>query len=110
MVAYNLLNKDPQAGEWEVPLFVTLGCPLGVNAIRKQVRPIAHPRCATAWFNAMDERDVVALYPLTKKRFDVNPAIENKKDVDNPTSNRHGISGYLGDAEVAARIHAALTS
>ena len=27
----------------------------------------------------------------------------------NPTENRHGISGYLGDPEVARRVHAALT-
>jgi len=110
VVAYNLLVKDSQANQWEVPLFVTLGSPLGVNAIRKAVRPISHPSCADKWFNALDERDVVALYPLNKDRFDVDPSIENKTDVDNPTSNRHGISGYLGDAEVAARIHAALTS
>jgi hypothetical protein len=110
VVAYNLLVKDGQASQWKVPLFVTLGSPLGVKAIRKAVRPISYPSCADKWFNAMDERDVVALYPLNKKRFDVNPSIENKTDVDNPTSNRHGISGYLGDAEVAARIYAALTS
>jgi hypothetical protein len=61
------------------------------------------------WFNAMDERDIVALYPLSKKYFQVTPQIENKTDVQNPTENRHGISGYLGDPEVARRIHAALT-
>jgi hypothetical protein len=108
VVAYDLLNKDPQANAWQVPLFVTLGSPLGVQAIRKAVKPIAHPACAGSWFNALDERDVVALYPLNEERFDVDPAIENKTDVDNPTTNRHGISGYLGDAEVAARIYAAL--
>lgn len=110
VVAYNLLNKDPQAGQWQVPLFVTLGSPLGIKAIRRHIRPIAHPPCVTAWFNAMDEKDVVALFPLTQKRFNVDPAIENKKDVDNPTPNRHGISGYLGDAEVAAKIYTALTA
>ncbi|MCU7811140.1 MAG: alpha/beta hydrolase [Candidatus Thiodiazotropha sp. (ex Notomyrtea botanica)] len=110
VVAYNLLNKDVQANEWEIPLFVTLGSPLGVKAIRKTVRPIAHPACADKWFNAMDERDIVALYPLDDDRFDVDPSIENKTDVDNPTPNRHGISGYLSDADVAAKIYAALTT
>ena len=109
VVAYNLLNKDVQANEWDVPLFVTLGSPLGVKAIKSAVKPIAHPACADKWFNAMDERDVVALYPLDEDRFDVNPSIENKTDIDNPTSNRHGISGYLADAEVAAKIYSALT-
>jgi hypothetical protein len=108
VVAYNLLNRDAQAGEWQVPFFVTLGSPLGVKAIRKAVKPVAHPACVGDWFNAMDNRDIVALYPLDKDRFDVDPAIANKTDVDNPTTNRHGISGYLSDAEVAAKIYAAL--
>ncbi len=110
VVAYNLLRKSPQAAQWRVPLFVTLGSPLGVRAIREHVKPIGHPACAGHWFNALDERDVVALYPLDARRFDVDPAIENKRDVNNPTANRHGIAGYLGDPVVAAKIHAALTA
>jgi hypothetical protein len=54
---------------------------------------------------------VVALYPLDPKNFPIDPAvpaIENKRDVDNDTDNRHGISGYLGDPVVARRIHDAL--
>jgi len=110
VVAFNLLRKSPQASQWRVPLFVTLGSPLGVKAIKEHVKPIGHPACARHWFNALDERDVVALYPLDARRFDVDPAIENKRDVNNPTANRHGISGYLGDPVVAAKIHAALTA
>lgn len=108
VVAYNLLRREGQAQRWQVPLFVTLGSPLAVKAIRAALAPIDHPACASGWFNAMDERDVVALYPLTSDRFDVEPAILNKTDVQNHTANRHGISGYLDDAEVARRIHAAL--
>lgn len=109
VVAYNVLKKSGAELELKVPLFVTLGSPLGVTVVKKAVRPIGHPRCAARWFNAMDERDVVALHALDDKHFDIDPDIENKTDVDNPTSNRHGISGYLGDAEVARRIHEALT-
>jgi len=108
VVAFNLLRREGAAAGWQVPLFVTLGSPLGVKAIKQAVSPIEHPACAAHWFNAMDERDVVALYPLSPARFDVAPPIENKTDVRNHTSNRHGISGYLDDAEVARRIHAAL--
>lgn len=106
VVAYNLLKSEGAAAGWQVPLFVTLGSPLGVKAIKQSVAPIEHPRCAARWFNAMDERDVVALYPLDEGRFDVDPDIENKTDVRNHTDNRHGISGYLDDAVVAQRIHA----
>ena len=60
------------------------------------------------WFNAMDKRDVVALYPLDSVHFPINPVTENKTDVQNETENRHGISGYLNDKEVAKRIYEAL--
>ncbi len=60
------------------------------------------------WFNALDPKDAVALHPLTPEYFAVTPAIENKTDVENTTDNRHGISGYLDDAEVARRIYDAL--
>jgi pimeloyl-ACP methyl ester carboxylesterase len=110
VVAYNVLRRDGDAAGWKVPLFITLGSPLAVKVIKKSLAPISHPRCAGKWFNAMDERDVVSLYPLDAAHFAVNPAIENKTDVNNGTDNRHGISGYLSDPVVARRIHDALTA
>jgi hypothetical protein len=110
VVAYNLLRREGTAQRWKVPLFVTLGSPLAVTAIRKKLAPNRHPACATHWYNAMDERDVVALYPLDAANFPVDPPIENKRDVDNPTSNRHGISGYLSDPVVARRLHEAVVA
>jgi hypothetical protein len=109
VVAYNLLRREGAAAGWQVPLLVTLGSPLGVKAIRSALSPIEHPACAGQWFNAMDQRDVVALYPLISPHFGVTPEIENKTDVDNHTTNRHGIAGYLDDAVVAQRIYAALS-
>jgi hypothetical protein len=110
VVAFNVLRNHGEAAGWTVPLFVTLGSPLAVRVIKRSVAPIGHPACAAKWFNAMDERDVVSLYPLDAEHFDISPAIENKTDVDNDTENRHGISGYLSDPVVARRIHEALTS
>jgi hypothetical protein len=116
VVAYNLLQREGEARGWRVPLFVTLGSPLAIGEIRKSLRAMAPPRCppcAGGWFNAMDERDVVALYPLTPDRFPLapdQPAIVNKTDVRNRTRNRHGIGGYLDDQEVARRIHDALVA
>lgn len=109
VVAYNLLKREGKQNGWVTPLFVTLGSPLAVTAIRRAVAPNRHPECVATWFNAMDERDVVALYPLDGAHFPTDPAIENKTDVDNPTENRHGIAGYLGDPAVAAKIHEGLT-
>jgi hypothetical protein len=110
VVAYNLLRQQGHVRGWKVPLFVTVGSPLAVSEIRKVVRTLAPPtrcpQCASVWFNAMDERDVVALYPLHANRFPLDPAapgVDNKLDVRNRTKNRHGIAGYLDDKEVARR-------
>jgi pimeloyl-ACP methyl ester carboxylesterase len=108
VVAYNLLRREGEDAGWQVPRLVTVGAPLAVTAIRDALRPLRHPACVGHWFNALDPRDVVALYPLVGRRFDIDPAVENKTDVDNHTRNRHGIDGYLDDPEVARRIVEAL--
>lgn len=108
VVGYRLLTSEGVKRKWRVPFFVTLGSPLGVTAIHDALMPIRHPPCADAWYNAMDARDVVALYPLDQARFNVMPAIENNTTVRNDTSNRHGISGYLSDKAVARRIYDAV--
>ncbi|HXA84604.1 MAG TPA: alpha/beta hydrolase [Candidatus Dormibacteraeota bacterium] len=115
VVAYNLLRQKGALQGWKVPQFVTVGSPLAITLIRKTLRnlasPIRCPECVSNWFNAMDERDVVALYPLEPAQFPLdplNPAIQNKRDVRNNTPNRHGIGGYLNDKEVAKRIYDAL--
>lgn len=108
LVAYNVLHEDASATQLKVPLFITLGSPLAVKVIKKSIKPIRHPACVGKWFNAMDRRDVVALFPLDADNFDITPAIENKCDIDNETSNRHGIDGYLSDATVAKRIYDAV--
>jgi hypothetical protein len=103
VVAYNVLrNASTTIG---VRRFVTVGSPLGIKAIKRKLdSPLSMPTCVKSWFNAMDERDVVALHPLDSTNFNISPSIENKTDVDNYTDNRHGIAGYLDDAVVAKRI------
>jgi hypothetical protein len=114
VVAYNLLRQQGHLRGWNCTLLVTLGSPLAIGEIRKTLRnlaPIRCPACVKRWFNAMDERDVVALYPLDTQCFPLDPAtpaIENKQNVRNKTSNRHGIGGYLDDKDVARHIHDAL--
>ncbi len=110
VVAYNVLRREGESSGWRVPLFVTLGSPLAVRKIRTTSAPNKYPQCVTTWFNAMDPDDVVALYPLDGTHFPLDPAIQNKTDVKNDTSNQHGISGYLKDREVAKRIYDALVA
>jgi hypothetical protein len=107
VVAYDLLRE---ASSPAVPLFVTLGSPLGIGAIRTRVAPVRHPSNVEAWFNARDPRDVVALYPLSARYFAVTPPIVEHDGVVNRTSNAHHISGYLNDPAVAERIYEALVS
>jgi hypothetical protein len=110
IVAYNLLRRDGEAAGWSVPLFVTLGSPLGIRMIKSSLAPNRHPACAGRWFNAMDPGDVVALYPLDWRHFPIDPEIDNQTDVHNDSENRHGITGYLEDPQVARRIHEALVA
>jgi hypothetical protein len=109
VVAYSLLRREAGEAGWDIPLLVTLGCPLGVSTIRDALRPITRPPVG-AWLNAADPRDVVALWPVESPRFPVSPAPENRMDVNNHTGNRHGIPGYLDDPVVAQRIHDALVA
>lgn len=109
VVAYRLVRREAQPRRWNITNFITVGSPLGVTKIRQTLAPISYPTVVGPWFNAFDERDVVALYPLQKPYFDVTPAsITNKNDVKNGTENRHGISGYLNDPAVAKRIYDAI--
>ncbi|MEO8628571.1 MAG: hypothetical protein ABI612_10790 [Betaproteobacteria bacterium] len=110
VVAYNLLRRDGAAQRWQVPLLLTLGSPLAVTAIRKKLAPNRCPTCVGQWINARDARDVVALYPLDADHFPLDVQIINKRDVDNPTPNRHGISGYISDPEIAKALHDAVVA
>ena len=60
------------------------------------------------WYNVYDEADFVALNPLDKLHFDNGFPIVNSTDVKNHTANRHGIAGYLDDANIAKVIYEAM--
>ncbi|MGE3966028.1 MAG: hypothetical protein AB7I09_18170 [Planctomycetota bacterium] len=107
VVAYWLLNE--LGDEVQVPLFVTLGSPLGIEVIKDRLpRPLGMPQGVARWVNAADERDPIALHSrLERPRFPAD--IENISDLQNPHDHPHGIKGYLADPKVASRIHDALT-
>lgn len=106
VVAYDVLRNATRP--LDVPLYVTVGSPLGVGPIRRTLAPIHFPRGVGHWFNALDKRDAVALHPLDAATFGVDPPIENYTSVHNGTENAHGISGYLNDPVVASHVHDAL--
>jgi len=110
IVAYRVL-RDLGPG-FDVRRLITVGSPLGVEKIRDHITPpaLAMPSSIPSWFNAYDDRDVVALRALDKRTWPIKPPITNKRDVDNDTKNRHGIIGYLDDPVVAKWIYDGLTS
>ena len=115
VVAYNLIRREGASRGWQVPQLVTVGSPLAIHEIRRTLKRFDTIRCpevVSAWFNAYDPRDVVALFPLDVDHFELDPtkpSIVNKGDVQNKTDNRHGIAGYLDDKDVARQIYDALT-
>lgn len=105
VVAYDILR---QARGIDAKLLITVGSPLGIDAIRKRVAPLVYPAGVQSWFNGRDDRDAVALYPLDTAHFGLTPPIMNFDGVHNRTDNAHGISGYLNDSRVVEQVHQAL--
>lgn len=108
IVAYRLLRK---ANDGAVPLLVTLGSPLGINAVHDCIRPpkLAQPSQVGRWLNGTDARDFVALYAkLDDSTF--CGGIENIDDIHNRQEDAHSIIDYLADERVARAIHRALTT
>ena len=100
IVAYSVLHRKKR----NIPRLVTLGSPLGVDAVRRQLEPISFPDGVGEWINGYDEQDFVALRGLDEASFDVWPRIQNLSTLKNQTFNRHSIVGYLDDAAVARAI------
>ncbi len=107
VVGYDVLGNHSTDN---VIKYITIGSPLGLKSIKSKLnKPLAMPEClSSGWYNAYDERDVVALNPLDGNYFPITPEIENNNLVKNSTHNHHGITGYLNDKEVAKQIYKAL--
>lgn len=110
VVAYDVLAL--LGAQAKVRHLITVGSPLGVKSLQHYLVPpaLAMPVGVGQWSNAFDERDVVALRALDQRSFAITPSIRNHDQVKNGTQNRHGIRGYLDDAQVATWIHQALTA
>lgn len=102
VVTCNVLR--PWAATPRYPKLVTVGSSLGSRAIKQLATPLISPPCIGQWFNAYDDRDIVALVPLDAQTLNITPLIENKRDVLNFTENRHGVEGYLTDLAVAQQV------
>lgn len=110
IVTYKLLREFAQAGNpKQIPLYVTLGSPLGIDVVRRAFPlPRTRPKDVTRWLNGADPEDFVALRPvLDKSTF--GTGIDNIADIENGYDDPHAIEGYLSDKRIAAAIAGALS-
>ena len=80
-----------------VPLYITLGSPLGINAVRDRIRPpkLAVPDGVQRWVNGAEQRDYAALYAALDAALDAQTfatGIENITDIHNGRTDAHSIT------------------
>lgn len=106
IVSYVLLRQMPDAPK--MPLFVTLGSPLGIRIVRDRISPpYITPPIASKWVNGSDREDFVALHPeLTQATF--GKAVVVNEAVKNGYEDAHSIEKYLAQPVIALAIGQAL--
>ena len=105
VIAFKLLREmEAQGKSVDIPLLVTMGSPLGLDAFKKKLGPPRRkPSFVKRWANFYDPSDLVTLAKdLDETTFAAG--IENDGTVDNQTSNAHGIIGYLPHKGVIATL------
>jgi hypothetical protein len=105
IISYSLLREFAAKGRpRQSPLWLTLGSPLGIDAIRRGfAKPRVRPSGVALWVNGADPEDFVALRPALAAE-DYGSDIENISDIDNGHQNPHSIAGYLSDVRIAKAI------
>jgi hypothetical protein len=99
VVAYDVLS-DPPGRPRDVPLFVTVGSPLGIDAVKELVhQPPVVPPGVAAWLNASDPLDVVAADPEIRDDYGGSGQIRDL-GVFNPAWFPHDLAGYLSTPEI----------
>ncbi|MGA5561269.1 alpha/beta fold hydrolase [Streptomyces platensis] len=100
ILAYEVLMEQGR----EVELLVTVGSPLAITEVQDHLaRPPAVPAGVTAWHNASDLRDLVALDHTLRPEYAPQERVTDLL-VTNDSDNHHGISEYLSQHEVRAPV------
>jgi endonuclease G, mitochondrial len=94
IIAYDVL-RELAAGGLDVPLFVTIGSPLGVTEVQDLITtPLEVPAVVDKWLNVSDLRDLVALDHTVRDEY--RPAGKCQDAfVKNSSEAHHGIVEYL---------------
>lgn len=98
IITYDVLSEAAFAN-FDVPLLITLGSPLGIENVQKRLRngqgrPNPTPRAAKAWTNIRDRFDPVAIEQTLRDEFAPANFIRDES-VNNPARNNHDLTGYL---------------
>jgi len=108
VISYEVLHR--LANQVQVPLWITLGSPLGMGEVQDQiVRPPQVPTSVDRWLNFADRRDLVALDPDLANDFTPSTKISDHR-IKNPYRLRlasggpHAALGYLSDPGVRAAV------
>ncbi|HEV8545194.1 MAG TPA: hypothetical protein VGQ64_02775 [Candidatus Limnocylindrales bacterium] len=98
IVAYDVLASFK--GSREIPLWVTLGSPLGIGNVQKRLNggeskpPVPVPAGVAAWHNYADPHDVVALEQTLSDEFSPLGFVKDAT-VENEAFLNHDLTGYL---------------
>jgi hypothetical protein len=98
IIAYDVLRELRESRD--IPLFVTVGSPLGVTEIQDLVvQALRVPAGVSAWRNVADGRDLVALDRTIRPEYDPASLCTDFLVV-NASANHHGILEYLSSTPV----------
>ena len=116
VIAYDVLRRLP-AGEARVPLFVTVGSPLGLQEVQDLLPKLtggklAVPDCVGSWLNVADPLDIVAIDKRIRSEFAANARgvrIEDELEWnEDGLSDPHSGTGYLRTKPVRSAVHDAV--
>ena len=101
MIAYDVLCEMGRKRDApDVPLFVTVGSPLGIREVQDQLEQLTNqkrlgiPGCVRAWLNVADPLDPVAFDKRLKSDFAARKGVSIEDNLEwNPDSPRHPHSG-----------------
>jgi hypothetical protein len=111
IITYDVLSEDAFKG-FDVPLLVTLGCPLGIENVQKRLRnsagrPNPVPKSLKAWSNFGDRFDPVTIELTIRDEFSPGNFARDET-VNNPAKNNHDLPGYLSIPVIRNAIAAAV--
>lgn len=101
IVAYKLLLELFEQGKLSsVPLFITLGSPLSLKIVMKQLQDDTQSMPAVKrWVNGSDKEDFIALGNKLNSGF-YKMEIENVSDLENGKEDPHSIEKYLSHKKI----------